>query len=135
MSNYHLLLLAGDGIGPEVMAEVKKLIELFNKKGLGQFSFDEGLVGGASYDADKVSITDATMAKAESADAVIFGAGRLDPDSRPMASRPISIGNTGWNGFSAPRTRPSTVTAARNTTVTTKTIFKAGMNFRITPSN
>ena len=34
MSNYHLLLLAGDGIGPEVMAEVKKLIELFNKKGI-----------------------------------------------------------------------------------------------------
>ncbi len=74
MSNYHLLLLAGDGIGPEVMAEVKKLIALFDRLGIAKFTYDEGLVGGASYDADKVSITDATMAKAEAADAVIFGA-------------------------------------------------------------
>ena len=89
MSNHHLLLLAGDGIGPEVMAEVKKLIELFNRKGIAKFSYDEGLVGGASYDADKVSITDATMAKAEAADAVIFGAvGGPQWDKVPYEVRP-----------------------------------------------
>ena len=89
MSNYHLLLLAGDGIGPEVMADVKKLIEQFNKKGIARFSFDEGLVGGACYEADKVSITDATMAKAEAADAVIFGAvGGPQWDKVPYDVRP-----------------------------------------------
>ncbi len=89
MSSYHLLLLAGDGIGPEVMAEVKKLIDLFNRKGIAQFTFDEGLVGGACYDADKVSITDATMAKAEAADAVIFGAvGGPQWDKVPYDVRP-----------------------------------------------
>ena len=89
MSNYHLLLLAGDGIGPEVMTEVKKLLELFNRKGIAKFTFDEGLVGGASYEADKVSITDATMAKAEAADAVIFGAvGGPQWDKVPYEVRP-----------------------------------------------
>ncbi len=89
MSNHHLLLLAGDGIGPEVMAEVKKLIDLFNRKGIAKFTFEEGLVGGACYEADKVSITDATMAKAEAADAVIFGAvGGPQWDKVPYEVRP-----------------------------------------------
>jgi 3-isopropylmalate dehydrogenase len=74
MASYNLLLLPGDGIGPEVMAEVKKLIDLFNKKGIAKFTYEEGLVGGACYDAHKVAITDATMDKAQAADAVIFGA-------------------------------------------------------------
>jgi len=74
MTTHKLLLLPGDGIGPEVMAEVKKLIAFFNAKGMGRFETEEGLVGGAAYDADKVAVTDATMAKAQAADAVIFGA-------------------------------------------------------------
>ena len=74
MATYKLLLLPGDGIGPEVMGEVKKLIAWMNGRGMGTFEFDEGLVGGSAYDAHKVSITDETMQKAEAADAVIFGA-------------------------------------------------------------
>ncbi len=74
MATHNLLLLAGDGIGSEVMAEVKRLIEFFNKKGPNRFSYEEGLVGGASYDADKTSISDATMEKAKAADAIMFGA-------------------------------------------------------------
>jgi 3-isopropylmalate dehydrogenase len=74
MATHKLLLLPGDGIGPEVMAEVKKLIAWMNGRGMGTFEFDEGLVGGSAYDAHKVSITDETMQKAEAADAVIFGA-------------------------------------------------------------
>ena len=74
MTTYNLLLLAGDGIGPEVMAEVKKLIVWMNGHGLGTFATEEGLVGGGCYDAHKVAITDDTMAKAHAADAVIFGA-------------------------------------------------------------
>jgi 3-isopropylmalate dehydrogenase len=60
MATYNLLLLPGDGIGPEVMAEVKKLIAWMNAHGMGTFKFDEGLVGGACYDAHGVSVTDET---------------------------------------------------------------------------
>jgi 3-isopropylmalate dehydrogenase len=74
MPTHKLLLLAGDGIGPEVMAEVKRLLTYFAKAGIATFQTEEGLVGGACYDAHKVSITDETMAKAHAADAVIFGA-------------------------------------------------------------
>src|ERR1700685_3528113 len=69
-----LLLLAGDGIGPEVMAEVKRLLAYFAKAGIAKFEVDEALVSGSCYDAHKVSITEETMAKAHAADAVIFGA-------------------------------------------------------------
>jgi 3-isopropylmalate dehydrogenase len=74
MATYNLLLLPGDGIGPEVMAEVKRLIEFFNNKGPDKFVTQEALVGGCCYDAHKVSITDETMEKAKAADAIIFGA-------------------------------------------------------------
>ena len=89
MATHKLLLLAGDGIGPEVMAEVKKLLAWMNSHGMGTFEYEEGLVGGAAYDADKVSITDATMEKAHAADAVIFGAvGGPKWDSVPYEVRP-----------------------------------------------
>ncbi|HEY4143148.1 MAG TPA: 3-isopropylmalate dehydrogenase [Pseudolabrys sp.] len=73
MATHNLLLLPGDGIGPEVMAQVKRIIDFFNKKGPDKFVTEEGLVGGAAYDASQAAITDATMAKAMAADAVIFG--------------------------------------------------------------
>src|SRR5215475_10673782 len=89
MPTHKLLLLAGDGIGPEVMAEVKKLIAWMNGHGMGQFEIEEGLVGGCCYDAHKVAITDATMAKAHAADAVIFGAvGGPQWDRVPYEVRP-----------------------------------------------
>jgi 3-isopropylmalate dehydrogenase len=71
---HKLLLLPGDGIGPEVMAETKKLIDWMNARGLGPFETDEALVGGAAYDVHKVAITETTMAQALAADAVMFGA-------------------------------------------------------------
>jgi 3-isopropylmalate dehydrogenase len=74
MATHKLLLLPGDGIGPEVMAEVKKLIAWMNKRGIAKFETEEGLVGGCAFDAHGVAITDETMAKAMAADAVIFGA-------------------------------------------------------------
>src|SRR3984957_11886476 len=89
MASYKLLLLPGDGIGPEVMAEVKKLIAWMNGRGLGRFETDEGLVGGACYDAHAVAVTDATMEMAHAADAVIFGAvGGPKWDSVPYDVRP-----------------------------------------------
>ncbi len=89
MATHKLLLLPGDGIGPEVMAEVKRLIDWLNAKGIAQFTTEEGLVGGAAYDAHKVSITEDTMAKAKAADAVIFGAvGGPKWDGVPYEARP-----------------------------------------------
>ena len=89
MATHNLLLLPGDGIGPEVMAEVKRVIAFFNGKGPHKFTFEEGLVGGACYDAHQVSITDATMEKAKAADAVIFGSvGGPKWASVPYEARP-----------------------------------------------
>ncbi len=89
MATHKLLLLPGDGIGPEVMAEVKRLIDWLNAQGIARFETDQGLVGGASYDADQVSITDATMGKAVAADAVLFGAvGGPKWDPVPYEVRP-----------------------------------------------
>ena len=47
MASYKLLLLAGDGIGPEVMAEVKRLLGFLAKAGIATFQTEEGLVGGS----------------------------------------------------------------------------------------
>ena len=89
MATYKLLLLPGDGIGPEVMAEVKRLIGWLDAQGIVKFETEDGLVGGASYDADKVSVTDATMARALAADAVLFGAvGGPKWDPVPYEVRP-----------------------------------------------
>src|SRR5207248_4390154 len=69
-----LLLLPGDGIGPEVMAEVERLIGFMNDNGLGRFETEEALVGGGCYDMYGVAITEDTIAKANVADAILFGA-------------------------------------------------------------
>src|ERR671934_2512119 len=89
MATHKLLLLPGDGIGPEVMAEVKRLIDWLNAKGITKFEIEEGLVGGAAYDAHKVSISEGDMAKAKAANAVIFGAvGGPKWDGVPYDVRP-----------------------------------------------
>ncbi len=89
MATYNLLLLPGDGIGPEVMAEVKKLIAWMNGHRMGTFKTEDGLVGGSCYDAHKVSVTDETVEKAKAADAVIFGAvGGPKWDKVPYDARP-----------------------------------------------
>lgn len=71
---FSLLILPGDGIGPEVMAEVRKVIAWFGKRRGLVFDVDEDLVGGAAYDAHGTPLSDATMAKAQAADAVLLGA-------------------------------------------------------------
>src|SRR5437899_10716205 len=89
MATMKLLLLPGDGIGHEVMAEVKRLIAWMNQHGMGTFETEEDLVGGCAYDAHGVAITDATMAKAHASDAVIFGAvGGPKWDKVPYDVRP-----------------------------------------------
>ncbi|MEL6642896.1 MAG: 3-isopropylmalate dehydrogenase [Pseudomonadota bacterium] len=74
MTTPTLLILAGDGIGPEVMAEVRKIIDWFGAKRNLPFEVSEDLVGGAAYDAHGTPLTDATMAAAQEVDAVLLGA-------------------------------------------------------------
>ena len=75
MSNTkNILMLAGDGIGPEVMGEVKKVIDWSNDKQDTGFQVEEDLVGGAAYDVHGVAVADETMDKAHAADAVLLGA-------------------------------------------------------------
>lgn len=74
MSNPSLLILAGDGIGAEVMVEVVKIIDWFGEKRGLKFNVSEDLVGGCAYDAHGTPLTDETMAKAQSVDAVLLGA-------------------------------------------------------------
>src|SRR5215204_6212361 len=74
MPTHKLLLLPGDGIGPEVMAEVQKLVGWFDRQGLARFETESDLVGGASIDAHGVPVSEAAMQRAEQADAVLFGA-------------------------------------------------------------
>ena len=74
MTTHSLLLLPGDGIGPEVMAEVERLIAFFNKKGKAQFETSTALVGGASIDKHGVPLTSEALALANKANAVVFGA-------------------------------------------------------------
>lgn len=74
MSNPSLLILAGDGIGPEVMEEVKRIIGWFGDKRDLAFDVSEDLVGGAAYDAHGIPLHDDTMAKAQEVDAVLLGA-------------------------------------------------------------
>src|SRR6202142_3477248 len=89
MATHNLLLLPGDGIGPEVMAQAKRVIEFFNKAGPDKFKTEEALVGGCCYDAHKLAITDETVEKAFAADAILFGSvGGPKWDKVPYDARP-----------------------------------------------
>ena len=74
VKNRKILLLPGDGIGPEVVFEVKKIIDWFNNKRSLDFETDEDLVGGAAYDEHGTPITDEVFYKALESEAVILGA-------------------------------------------------------------
>lgn len=89
MTARNLFLLPGDGIGPEAMAEVRKIITWMNEARAANFVTDEGLVGGCAYDAHGAAISEADMAKAMAADAVLFGAvGGPKWDAVPYEVRP-----------------------------------------------
>ena len=74
MADYKLLLLPGDGIGPEVMAEVERVVAWVNARGHAKIETETDMVGGCAYDAHGKAISDATVRKALQADAVMLGA-------------------------------------------------------------
>jgi 3-isopropylmalate dehydrogenase len=73
-ANKKLLVLPGDGIGPEVMREVRRVINWMDRRRAVSFDITEDLVGGASIDAHGVPITERALQRALEADAVLFGA-------------------------------------------------------------
>ena len=89
MASYNILMLPGDGIGAEVAAEAEKFVRWFSAQGIARFEIERGLVGGCAYDAHGAAISEADMAKAQAADAVLFGAvGGPKWDMVPYEVRP-----------------------------------------------
>jgi len=86
---YMLLLLPGDGIGPELMIETRRVLSWFSANRNLSFSIEEDLVGGAAFDKHGIPATEEMMQKALSADAVLFGAvGGPQWDKLPFLLKP-----------------------------------------------
>lgn len=84
-----ILVVAGDGIGPEVMRQVKRVMDWMGRRRGVQFEVEDALIGGAAYDVHGVPLTDETVAKALAADAVLLGAvGGPRYDELPYDVRP-----------------------------------------------
>ena len=89
IANKNLLLMPGDGIGPEVMAQARRVLDWLQESKRASFTIEEELVGGASIDAHGVPLTDAALAKAKHADALLFGSvGGPKWDKVPFEIRP-----------------------------------------------
>ncbi|PFG08903.1 MULTISPECIES: 3-isopropylmalate dehydrogenase [unclassified Marinobacter] len=84
-----ILLLPGDGIGPEIMGEAEKVLRRVNESFKLDLSFQHGLVGGAALDDSDTPLPDETLELASKADAILLGAvGGPKWDALPMAKRP-----------------------------------------------
>ena len=89
MTARKVLMLAGDGIGPEIMAEARKVLDAVNRDHALGLELDEALLGGAAIDAVGKALPDDTFAKCEAADAILLGAvGGPKWDGLPPAERP-----------------------------------------------
>jgi 3-isopropylmalate dehydrogenase len=88
-SNRKVLVLPGDGIGPEIMRQVLRVVDFFDRRRIAGFEIAEGLVGGAAYDAEGVPLSEATLGQALQSDAVLFGSvGGPQWESLPFELRP-----------------------------------------------
>ncbi|MEQ8354945.1 MAG: 3-isopropylmalate dehydrogenase [Kiloniellaceae bacterium] len=88
-SNKKLLVLPGDGIGPEAMTQVGRVIDWMDRRRSVGFDVEEGLVGGAAIDAEGAPVSDATVEKAINVDAVLLGAvGGPKWDDLPFEQKP-----------------------------------------------
>lgn len=93
--NYKVAVIPGDGIGPEIITEARKVLDKTGEKYGHTFEYQELLMGGCSIDAYGEPLTDETLEKARSADSVLLGAVggdvgksgwyKLPPDKRPEA--------------------------------------------------
>lgn len=84
-----IAVLSGDGIGPEVMAEALKILDIISKKSGVKFDFTEGYVGGIAYDKTGSPLPEETIKLCENSDAILFGSvggpkwENLPPDKQP----------------------------------------------------
>ncbi|WP_417462506.1 3-isopropylmalate dehydrogenase [Kordiimonas sp.] len=92
MSTYNIMLLPGDGIGPEITAEVRRVMAWVEGAYGVTFNVGEGLIGGCAYDAEGTPLSDATLARAKASDAILLACvggpkwdGKTDYDKRPEA--------------------------------------------------
>ena len=93
--DYKIALIPGDGIGPEIVREAKKVLDKVCEKYGHSFSYSEVMLGGASIDVHGVPLTDEAIATAKSSDAVLMGSiggdaktspwYKLEPSKRPEA--------------------------------------------------
>jgi len=105
-----IALLAGDGIGPEILAQAKEVLEVLRREG-ETIETEEALVGGAAYDAHKHPLPGSTLDLARQADAVLFGAvggPRYDTLDRPLRPEAAILGLRKECDFFA-NLRPATV--------------------------
>jgi len=105
-----IALMAGDGIGPEILAEAKKVLDVLRKEGLS-VETEEALIGGAAYDAHKHPLPPKTLDLAKQADAVLFGAvggPQYDTLDRPLRPEAAILGLRKECDFFA-NLRPATV--------------------------
>jgi 3-isopropylmalate dehydrogenase len=88
-ANRKILVLPGDGIGPEIIREALRVVDFFDRRRIASFEIAEGRVGGAAIDAEGMPLSDATLAQALAADAVLFGAvGGPQWETLPFELRP-----------------------------------------------
>ena len=88
-SNRKILVLPGDGIGPEIMREVLRIVEFFDRRRIASFDIAEDALGGAAYDVYGTPLAEATLAKALASDAVLFGSvGGPKWESLPFEMQP-----------------------------------------------
>ena len=93
--NYNIALIHGDGIGPEIVTEAKKILDKVCSVYGHTFTYKNVLLGGASIDVHGVPLTDEAVADAKSCDAVLMGSiggdakvspwYKLEPSKRPEA--------------------------------------------------
>ena len=74
LSNKTLMVLPGDGVGPEVVKETLRVVDWLAENKSINFNIKQGLVGGASYDKFGTPLSDETLADSLDADAILFGA-------------------------------------------------------------
>lgn len=89
MTRHRILLLPGDGVGPEVVEQARRVLETVARRGAIAFEFSEALIGGAAIDASGHPLPDETLSAARHADAVLMGAvGGPKWDCAPREIRP-----------------------------------------------
>lgn len=89
--NYHVGVISGDGIGPEIVTEAKKVLNKIGEKFGHTFEYEEILMGGISIDTHKVPLTEEAVVAAKGCDAVLMGSIGGDTTTSPWYQLPPQL--------------------------------------------